>query len=100
MHEEYKKWYSPNLSGDLELLVYGHSGYPVILFPTSMGRYYESKDFKMIDSIQWFIEEGKSKFIALTVLTNKAGIINLLTRHSGLRTIAGMIVLFWKRLFH
>ena len=58
MKEEYKKWYSPNLSADLELLVYGHSGYPVILFPTSMGRYYESKDFKMIDSIQWFIEEG------------------------------------------
>jgi esterase/lipase superfamily enzyme len=61
MQKEYKKWYSPNLSGDFELLTYGHSGYPVILFPTSMGRYYESKDFKMIDSIQWFIDEGKIK---------------------------------------
>ncbi|MGY4383144.1 esterase/lipase superfamily enzyme [Pedobacter sp. UYP24] len=61
MKEEYKKWYSQNLSGDLELLVFGHSGYPVILFPTSMGRYYEYKDFKMIDSIQWFIDEGKIK---------------------------------------
>jgi len=61
MQEEYKKWYSHNLSGDFELLIFGHSGYPVILFPTSMGRYYESKDFKMIDSIQWFIEEGKIK---------------------------------------
>ncbi len=61
MKEEYKKWYSHNLSGDLELLVFGHSGYPVILFPTSMGRYYENKDFKMIDSIQWFIDEGKIK---------------------------------------
>ena len=61
MQEEYKKWYSNNLSSDFELLVFGHSGYPVILFPTSMGRYYENKDFKMIDSIQWFIDEGKIK---------------------------------------
>ncbi|MEJ7556772.1 MAG: alpha/beta hydrolase-fold protein [Pedobacter sp.] len=61
MQEQYKKWYSNNLSGDTELLVYGHSGYPVIIFPTSMGRYYESKEFKMIDSIKWFIEEGKIK---------------------------------------
>jgi esterase/lipase superfamily enzyme len=61
MQEEYKKWYSHNLSGDLELLAFGHSGHPVIMFPTSMGRYYENKDFKMIDSIQWFIDEGKIK---------------------------------------
>jgi esterase/lipase superfamily enzyme len=61
MQEEYRKWYSNNLSSDLELLVFGHSGYPVLLFPTSMGRYYENKDFKMIDSIQWFIDEGKIK---------------------------------------
>lgn len=61
MGEAYKKWYSHNLNADFELLSFGHSGYPVLLFPTSMGRYYESKDFKMIDSISWFIEEGKIK---------------------------------------
>lgn len=61
MQEEYKKWYSHNLNGDFELLAFGYAGYPVILFPTSMGRYYESKDFRMIDSISWFIEEGKVK---------------------------------------
>jgi esterase/lipase superfamily enzyme len=61
MGEEYKKWYSHNLNADFELLAFGHSGYPVLLFPTSMGRYYENKDFKMIDSISWFIEEGKIK---------------------------------------
>jgi len=61
MREAYKKWHSHNLDADFELLTFGHSGYPVLLFPTSMGRYYESKDFKMIDSISWFIEEGKIK---------------------------------------
>ena len=61
MGEEYKKWYSHNLNADFELLAFGHSGYPILLFPTSMGRYFENKDFKMIDSISWFIEEGKIK---------------------------------------
>lgn len=61
MREEYKKWYSPNLSADFELLAFGESGIPVLLFPTSMGRYFENKDFKMLESIQWFIDEGKIK---------------------------------------
>ena len=59
MKEEYIKWYSPNLGMDIEMLVYGHSGVPVVIFPTTMGRYYESKDFKLIESIQYFIDSGK-----------------------------------------
>jgi len=59
--EEYKKWYSPNLSGEIELLIFGHSGCPVLLFPTSKGRYYETKDFGLIGSVQHLIEEGKVK---------------------------------------
>lgn len=58
MKEEYKKWYSPTLSKDIEMLVYGHAGYPVIVFPTTMGRYYESKDFKLIESAAWYLNEG------------------------------------------
>ena len=58
MKEEYHKWYSPTLSKDIEMLVFGHAGYPVILFPTTSGRYYECKDFKLIDSVKWFLDEG------------------------------------------
>ena len=56
MKESYYKWYSPNLSKDIEMLVYGHQGYPVVLFPSSMGRYYESKDFGLIESARWFVD--------------------------------------------
>ncbi len=59
MQEEMFKWYSPNLSKDIEMQVFGHAGYPVIVFPTTMGRYYEAKDFKLIESASWFIEQGK-----------------------------------------
>lgn len=61
MQEEYIKWYSPNLSMDIDMLTFGHGGYPILLFPTSQGRYYENKDFKLIDSIQHFINSGKVK---------------------------------------
>jgi len=59
--EHLHKWYSPSLSRDFEVLAFGHRGYPVILFPTSMGRYYENKDFKLIDSVSWFLDEGLVK---------------------------------------
>ncbi|MCB0640816.1 MAG: esterase family protein [Phaeodactylibacter sp.] len=58
MKEEYFKWYSPNLSMDIEMLVYGDRGYPVIIFPSTMGRYFESKDFGLIESVRWFVEQG------------------------------------------
>ncbi len=58
MKEEYHKWYSPILSKDIEMLVFGHAGYPVILFPTTMGKYYECRDFKLVESARWFLEQG------------------------------------------
>ncbi|MCR9289323.1 alpha/beta hydrolase-fold protein [Saprospiraceae bacterium] len=56
--EEFFKWHSPTLSMEMKMLVFGHSGYPVVLFPTTMGRYYEVKDFKLVDSAKWFLENG------------------------------------------
>ncbi len=60
-HEHYHKWYSPRLNRDIEVLAFGTRGFPVILFPTYMGHYYENKDFKLIDSVSWFLDEGLVK---------------------------------------
>jgi esterase/lipase superfamily enzyme len=57
-HEHLHRWYSPNLNRDIEVLAFGHQGYPVILFPTSMGRFYENKDFKLIESAAWYLDNG------------------------------------------
>ncbi|CAN5903393.1 alpha/beta hydrolase-fold protein [soil metagenome] len=59
MKEEYHKWHSPNLNREVEMLVFGHGGYPVLLFPTSMGRYFQNKDFKLLEAARWFVEQGK-----------------------------------------
>ena len=70
MNENYFKWYSQQLSTDIEMLVFGHGGYPVILFPTSMGRYYQNKDFKLIDSAAWFVEQGLVKIYCIDSIDN------------------------------
>jgi len=55
--ENYYKWHSPYLGKDFEMLVFGDEGYPLILFPTSMGRHYESKDRGLIESLRWFVDQ-------------------------------------------
>ena len=58
MHEEYHRWYSPSLGREMEMLVFGHAGEPVLVFPTSMGRYFEYKDFGMIGMLADRIADG------------------------------------------
>lgn len=58
MKEEYFKWFSNYLQRDVEMLVFGHAGYPVVLFPTSMGSFYENRDMGLIESAKWYIEQG------------------------------------------
>lgn len=58
MKIEYHNWYSYRLSRMMEFKIYGHAGKPVIVFPSSGGRFYEFEDFKMIEAIAWFIDNG------------------------------------------
>jgi esterase/lipase superfamily enzyme len=56
VREETFHWYSPILNKEMDMLVFGEAGYPMIIFPTSMGSYTQNKDFHLIDSISWYIE--------------------------------------------
>lgn len=61
MKEEYHKWNSQYLDGEFEMLVFGHDGIPVILFPTTKGKYYQNKDFGLVASANHLVDEGKIK---------------------------------------
>lgn len=61
MQEHHYKLYSTHLNTETDLLVFGHAGYPLIVFPTSMGRYFQNKDFKLIESVSHLVESGKVK---------------------------------------
>jgi len=58
MHREHHKWYSPRLEHDMELLVHGHAGARVLVFPTSRGRFFEYEDRGMVANIADMIEAG------------------------------------------
>lgn len=65
MKREYLKWWSPSLGRDMEILVFGNSGVPMLVFPSSMGRFHEWEDFKMIDAMKHQIEAGYNQVICV-----------------------------------
>jgi len=61
MVREYHKWRSERLGREMELLVFGHAGLPVLDFPTSGGRFYEFEDHGMIAALAERIEAGEAQ---------------------------------------
>ena len=59
MHREHHKWYSPALQRDMEMLIHGHAGARVLVFPTSKGRYYEYEDRGMVNNLADQINAGQ-----------------------------------------
>ena len=58
MERTYEKWTSPALGREMELLWFGSSGYPVIAFPTSMGRFFQYEDSGTIAALAHKIDAG------------------------------------------
>lgn len=56
---EYHSWHSPNLNRTMELKFYGHAGKPVVVFPTTGGRFYEYEENGMVDACRPHIDAGK-----------------------------------------
>lgn len=65
MHVEYHRWWSPHLGRDMELKVYGHWGMPIIVFPSSRGRFFDYEGMGMIDAISHTIKAGKVKLFSV-----------------------------------
>lgn len=55
-NEQKHSWQSPTLGLNVDMLTFGTEGFPLIIFPTSMGMHNENRDFKLIESIGWFID--------------------------------------------
>src|SRR5438067_2683168 len=58
VQRDYIKEYSHSLGRDMELLHFGHAGRPLLVFPTSMGRFYQWEDFGMVDALRDKIDAG------------------------------------------
>ncbi len=58
MKREYYKWYCHGLGRDMELLVFGHAGARVLMFPPRVGRFYDYENTGIIDSIGHHVRMG------------------------------------------
>ena len=65
MHIEQLNHWSGELGREMLLNRYGHSGMPIVVFPSSGGTHTEYYDFGMIDVCHDFIESGKVQFFTL-----------------------------------
>ena len=58
MNREYYRWYSHRLGRDMELLVFGHAGAKVLVFPTRDGRFWEYEQLGLVAALAPKIEAG------------------------------------------
>ncbi len=61
MKEEHRTWRTKYLNRNFDMLVFGESGFPIIIFATSKGSYYQNKDFGLVDCVSRFVDEGLVK---------------------------------------
>ncbi len=59
MNREYHRWYSERLDRDMELLVFGHAGAKVLVFPTRDGRFFEYENLGIVSVLRDKIDAGQ-----------------------------------------
>ncbi|MDE3162919.1 MAG: esterase family protein [Acidobacteriota bacterium] len=72
MNREYHKWYSPRLGREMELLVFGHGGLPVLVFPTSGGRFFEFEDRSMVAALADRLGSGGLQLFCVDSVDNES----------------------------
>ena len=58
MKRTYGAWDSPSLGRNMEYLWFGDRGRPLLLFPTSMGRFYQNEDFGLVGALAEKVDAG------------------------------------------
>jgi esterase/lipase superfamily enzyme len=72
MVREYHKWFSPRLERDMELLVFGHAGAAVLVFPTREGRFYDYENWGLVGAVQDQINDGRLRLFCLDSVDSEA----------------------------
>lgn len=71
-----ESWHSPSLDRQMEIVTYGHFGFPLLLFPTAAADYLEYERFYMIDYMKDAIEAGKLKVFSINSINRRSWMNN------------------------
>lgn len=58
MRRDYHAWWSTRLQRQMELLVFGHAGARVVVFPTRGGRFYDYENWGLVEALRPSVEQG------------------------------------------
>jgi len=72
MNRDYIEWHSPSLNRKMEFLWFGHAGRPVILFPTSAGKFWENEDFGLVDSVADKVDRGEIQVVCVDTVNHES----------------------------
>lgn len=72
MIREYRKTDSKALGREMEMLIFGVKGLPVLAFPTSGGRFFEMEDFGMIAALAEKIDAGQLQLYCVDSVDNES----------------------------
>jgi esterase/lipase superfamily enzyme len=61
----YHKAHSHSLGRQMEYKRYGYAGRPVVVFPTSQGRFYQFEDSGGVEALARFVDEGRIQLFTL-----------------------------------
>ena len=100
MNREYHKWWSDNLQRDMELLVFGHAGAKVLVFPTREGRFFEYEKLRMIETLRHKSNRDGFSFTVLTVSILKAFTADGQSHQGGYRDISVLKITYCTKFCH
>ena len=69
--EKYHKNYSPTLNRDMESIVFGDKGKVCFVIPSQNGRFFDFKNFGMIEPFSPWIEKGDIKLVCIDSIDNE-----------------------------
>jgi esterase/lipase superfamily enzyme len=76
---DYTKEWSPALGRDMEVLRFGARGLPLLVFPTSMGRFYQWQDFGLVGALEDKIRGGHIQLFCVDSIDGESWYAN--SRH-------------------
>lgn len=72
MPKNVEGWYSPALGLDMPIVTYGHTGRPLLVFPTAAADFLENERFFLIKSIEWAIMQGRVRVFSIESINKHA----------------------------
>ncbi len=72
MKRQYHKWFSHNLGREMELLMFGHAGAKVLIFPTREGRFYDYENWGLAEALRGPVEGGYLRLFCVDAVDSES----------------------------